>query len=173
MEKFYSKVIGTPVLVEEGFRPIASVQDIVMDPERGTVIAFVVDINKGKVIVPFDVLSWGDAIRVNDHASVVDSEDVLRVEEVQHSGVKVSGNKVETEEGKALGKVLDFSVNSKTMDIKKLYVGRTILGLVKFETRLIPAKNIVEILEDKIVVKDDEAVVKDEAEVAVGDVATL
>ncbi|MBL4694004.1 PRC-barrel domain-containing protein [Candidatus Gracilibacteria bacterium] len=171
MEKFYSKIIGTPILAEEGFRPIASVKDVVMDPERGKVIAFVVD--KGKVIVPFDVLSWGDAIRVHDHDAIVESEDVLRVKEVQDSGVKISGNKVETEEGKVLGKVLDFSVNSKTMEIKKLYVGRTILGLIKFETRLIPAKNIIEVLEDKIIVKDDMAVVREEEEVAVGDVATL
>ena len=63
------------------------------------------------------------------------------------------GYKVETEEGDYIGKVFDYSVETKTNALKKIFVAKNFLGLLRIDERIIPKKHIVEILPGKIVIK--------------------
>ncbi len=162
MERFYSKISGTPVMEDDAMRPLTTIKDVLIDSETGKVIAFIVNLSKNLIITPMDILSWHDAIHVHDRDSIIEGNEVLRVENVQKSGTRVIHNRVETKDGKYLGKVVDFSIDSHSMDLKKLYVAKGFLGLFRYESRIIPAKNIIEILPEKIVVKEDLAVIKQE-----------
>lgn len=148
---------------DDNLRPITTVKDVIIDPERGKLIALIVDSGRNLIITPMDILSWHDVIQVHDRDVIVEGSEILRVEAVQKSGVKFFQNKVENKDGKYLGKVVDFSIDTHLMDLKKLFVAKGFLALFRYESRIIPAKNILEVLQDKIIVKDDIAVVKQEA----------
>lgn len=173
MEKFFTKIVGTPV-VEEGFvRALTTVEDIIVDPETGKMLAFVVNHRKRQIITTNDVLSWRETLKIHTQDSIIEVGEVLRIDTIFKEQVHIFRNNVETKKGKYLGKVYDFSIDSNTFMLQKLYVARGFLALMRYESRIIPAKNILEILPDKIVVKDDLAVVKEEAQqkVALEDMA--
>ena len=164
MERLYKNILGTRVVGENSMRALTTVKGLVMDPERGTLLALVTSVSKHKVVVPFDILEWGDNVKVHDSDAIVDGDDILRLHEVMEQGTgEIFNKKVETEEGEALGRVVDFSIDGQTYDLQKLYVGKTILGMVRYGMLIIAAKNIVEILPKKIVVKAGPATVKEEA----------
>jgi uncharacterized protein YrrD len=145
----------------DSIRPITTVKDLVMDPESGKLIAFVVDINRKKIIVPMDVLSWHEILKIDSPHDIVALEEVLRVEEVIKSGRGLVRTRVESQDGAYIGKVIDFAVNSKTYDLNSIFVSKGFLGLLRYDSRVIRAKDIVEVLEDKIIVKENIKTVKE------------
>lgn len=172
MERFYSKIVGMPVLVDGSLRPITSVRDLVIDPDNGKVLAFVTDLVRNLVIMEIDVVKIGAAILIHDHNSVIEGQEVVKVDRIQQKGCRYIEAPVETESGEKLGKVYDLTVDLKQMKVKNLYVAKGFLGLVRYMSRIIPANQIVEVLEDKIVVKDSVVTVKDEEKMPIQDAAT-
>lgn len=173
VERFYSKIVGTPVYEDGGQRPITTVKDVVVDPEVGKLLAFVVNLNKSLVITPVDVLSWTEVIKVHNNDAIASSDEVLRVAQVMAKHVNIFHNKVYTKSGEYLGKVNDFSIDSNVMMLQKLYLSKGFLGLIRYQSRIISAKNILEILPDRIVIKDETPVKEamPEREVALDDMA--
>lgn len=175
MEKFFSRIVGMPVVEEGMMRPITTVKDVVIDPENGKLVAFIVDVSKNLVVVPFDILSWGDIIRISDEDAIVPGDDVLRVHAVQKKGIKFFRTNVVTKSGNNLGQVIDFAIDNKTFELRKLYVAKMILAMFRYNSRLIAASEILEILPDKIIVKDELRLIPEKAgankEVAASDLA--
>lgn len=173
MERLYSKIVGTQVYEDGGERPMTTVKDMVIDPEAGKLLAFVVNINKNLIITPVDVLSWTEVIRVHNHDAIVSADEVLRVAQVMAKHVSIFHNKVYTKSGEYLGRVNDFSIDSNVMMLQKLYLSKGFLGLIRYQSRIISAKNILEILPDRIVIKDETPIkeVLPEREVALDDMA--
>lgn len=161
MERFYTKIVGLPVVEDDSIRALTTVKDVVVDPERGKVLAFVVDVGRNLIITPMDVISWHDVLHIRSRDEIISGDDVLRIQTVQKRGGRIFHNRVETKDGKYLGKVVDYSIDSHLMDLKKLFVAKDIIGLFRYDGRVIPAKNILEILPEKIVVKEDLAVIKE------------
>lgn len=153
MEKLFSRILGTPVL-QDGLRPITTVKDVVVDPENGKVIAFVVNVNENRIISPIDVTEWkGDFLKVHPGEVMIEGDEVLRVDKVQREGIRIERNKVVSKDGMFLGRVYDFSVDTNAMAIKNLYVAKDILGLLRYEKKIIDWKEILEITAKKIIVK--------------------
>lgn len=172
MEKLYSDIIGTPVFEDDASRPFVSVKGVVLDPEmRGKLIAFLVNVARRRIISPVDVLSWGNVMKVHSRNDVTDAANVLRVDEVLKKGVKFFGAHVETEKDEKLGKVFDLGIDNKTFDLRRIFVAKSVLGIFRYENRIISAKDIVEVLPDKIVVKDGLGTVKEKAKATVKDMA--
>lgn len=161
MDRFYTKIVGLPVVEDDSLRALTTVKDLIVDPERGKVLAFVVDANRNLIIMPMDVISWHDVLHVHSRDVIIPGDDVLRVQTVQKNGGRVFGNRVETKDGKYLGKVVDYAIDSQLMILKKIFVAKGFMGLVKYDTRVIASKNILEILPEKIIVKDDMGTVKE------------
>jgi len=153
MERLFSNIIGTPVVDDDFKHPITVVRDVIIDPERGKLIALVVDVGRNLVIAPIDILAWGDTIRIPAHDAIVEGSDILRVAEVQKKNIGIFHSKVETKKKEYIGKVVDFSIDSHDLSLKKLYTAKDILGLVRYDSRIIPAKIIEQILPKKIIVK--------------------
>ena len=149
----YSRIIGMPVFASDSSRPICSVQDLILDPLSGAVIAFVV--GRGLIVTPSDVLSIKHSVLVRSNDDVLEASDVLRVQKVIDDGMGIMGKKVITSEGKVLGKIVDMTIDDKALILNKIYTARVILGLLQHDSRIIPAKNIVEVRADSVVVKDD------------------
>ncbi len=170
MEKMYSHILGTPVYEDDALRPVTSVKDVVMDPENGKMAALVVNINRALIITPIDIYSWGDTIKINNRENIISAKEVMRVEELLKRNVRIFGNKVYNKEGDYLGKVYDFTLDSSNFNLNKIYVSKTFFGLLKLSSRIIAAKNIIEILPEKIVV-NDLSTVKEESKVKAGEMA--
>ncbi|MEA2113058.1 MAG: PRC-barrel domain-containing protein [Patescibacteria group bacterium] len=66
---------------------------------------------------------------------------------------KIIGNKVFSQSGSYLGRVVDFSVNVLGQNIVKYYVSGDFLALIK-KPLIIDASQVIRIRKDKIIVKD-------------------
>lgn len=159
---FYSNIVGTFVFEDDSSRPVAVVKDLVMDPDRGVTIAFVLNQNKQLVVSPMDVISFKHVMKINSADNIVEASEILRVSEVLKSRRPISGAKVFTKSGEYIGKVFDFSIDAKTYDLNKIFVAKDILGLFRYNSLIIPAKNIVEVKSYKIIVKDARNTEKEE-----------
>ncbi|MFA6917378.1 MAG: PRC-barrel domain-containing protein [Candidatus Gracilibacteria bacterium] len=171
MERLFTNIIGTKVVDDDLKRPIALVRDVVIDPERGILVALIVNGNKNLVIAPVDILSWGDTIRIPAHDAIIEGHEIFRVAEVQKKGIKIFRNRVETRKNEYIGDVVDFSIDSNSLALKKIYTSKSFLGLIRYDHRIIPAKNIEEILIDKIIVKGNFQKVREESGVLLEELA--
>ena len=160
MERFYTKIVGTPIFEDDGLRPVTTIKDVVVDPETGKLVGLVVNSSKNLVITPLDILSWQDGMYISGRDAIIHGSEVLRLKKIQESGIRIFNNRVETQSGKYLGKVVDFSVDNNLFTIKKLYVSKGFLGLIRYDSKIIPYRNIIEILADKIIVKEDLMAIK-------------
>lgn len=143
-----------PVFVTESARPIYTVQEMVIDPVNGKIIAFVVDSRRKLVVTPIDVISIKHGLLIRDSDDVISYDDVLRVKSVVEEYGGFLHKKVETESGEVLGKVIDLSIDDRSFILNKIYTAKVILGFIQHDSRIIPAKNIVEVKDDVIVIKD-------------------
>lgn len=162
VEKLYTHILDTPIFEEDHLRPITTVKDLIVDPDSGKVLAIVVNLSKNLVITPNDMSSWGDVITVSSPDVIIDGAEIVRVDQVLKDGVKIFGNKVVTKKGEELGRVFDFAIDGSTLGLRKIFVAKGFLGLFRYAARIIPAKDIIEILADKIVVKASMQAVKEE-----------
>jgi len=171
MEKFYSNIVGMPVIEDDVFRAITTIKDVIIDPESGKVVAFSVDIRRNLVIAPVDIISIGEFLKIHSVESIAEGSDILRVDIVQKKGIKIIHNRVETKNNEYIGNVVDFSIDAKTFTLKRLFTAKSFLGLIRYDQRIILEKNIIEILPDKIIVKENLKTAKEEKRVSVEDLA--
>lgn len=161
MEKFYTKIIGSPVS-DDDVRPITTVQSVIMDPESGKLAALQVGYGKNMVVLPMDILSWQDIIKIHSHDSIIEANEVLKIDELMKKDIQIFRNRVESQEGDYVGRVYDYSIDPKSLSLKNLYIAKDILGLFRYNARIIRSKDIIEILKDKIIIKNDLETVKEE-----------
>jgi len=65
----------------------------------------------------------------------------------------IINNKVVTQSGQLLGKVIDFEINTLNQNIIKYYVQRDLIGFLK-KPLIINANQVIEIKKDKLIVED-------------------
>jgi len=162
VQKLYSQLVGMPVVdVHTGAR-LSSIKSLIIDPENGKILAFLLP--KDKIIVPIDVshLSNGLYIAHKDH--IISIDDVLRVSRVAKQNIHLVGLHVVTEKHKQdIGTVLDYEVDATHMALSKLYVAKSLM-LFHYQQRIIGWPSIIRITSTEIVVKEmPEVTVKEEA----------
>lgn len=153
MQKLYSELVGLPVFDEaSGRAPIAFIRDIILDPENGKVLAFMV--KRDHVIVAADVSRVHSGLHIQDRSDIIPLHDVLRIQEVYRMQIPVIGERVITEQKKVLlGRVIDYAIDTTTMSLLHLFVAKTFLFFY-FQEYVIPFRNIVQIKQKDIIVKD-------------------
>jgi sporulation protein YlmC with PRC-barrel domain len=148
-----SKAIGTLIFSSNQF-PVAILSGIILNPDDGKVVALQIYKKPGLIISPIDIISWKQVIKISDGDVMIPAEEVVRVNKIIEEERQFLDNKVYTKSGMYLGKVKDYSFDTEQLQLKKLYVTKTFLGLVHLASHEIPYKYILEVLEDKIIVKD-------------------
>jgi sporulation protein YlmC with PRC-barrel domain len=66
---------------------------------------------------------------------------------------EVIGNRVVTQSGQSLGRVVDFEIDTISQNIIRYYTQGDLLGFLK-EPLIINANQVIEIKKDKIIVED-------------------
>ena len=163
-----SKMIGMPVLSLHVGGAIASTNEAIIDPEDLRVIAYGLEgpIIKNDPEVG-DILSVDDVREVSATGLIVDSadrfvtrEDVIHLDEVMDLGFKLVGLKVVTQDGKKIGKISDYTLDSSTFMIYQLIVQRPFMSSLIDPELTINRSQIVEIDDFKVTIKHDKAQVK-------------
>lgn len=164
MQKLYSQLIGLPVFDEASASnsPLALIQNIIVDPESGKVLAFL--IKNHHIIVPVDVERLGSGLFIVDRDRIVPLDDVMRVHEVFKMHIGIIGARVITErEKRFLGRVVDYEIDTTHMVLTHIHVAKLFL-FFRFQERIISYRHIIRIDKHTVVVKDlKEFTVKEKA----------
>lgn len=163
-----SKVASMPVLSLHVGGPIAEIREAVIDPEDLKVIAYTLDgaIIKNDPEVG-NILDTQDVREISNSGLIVDSadrfttrEDVIRFDKVMDLGFHLVGLKVVTTDGKKLGKIVDYTLDSSTFMIYQLIVQRPFMSSLMDPELTINRSQIVEVDDFKVTIKHEKAQVK-------------
>jgi sporulation protein YlmC with PRC-barrel domain len=153
MEKFFSEILGTPIVSEAENAAIGRVWNMVLHPDNGQVVALSLNFEPKEIIVPLDIRGWYNEIIVSSSDVIIDRHEVLRVQQVLDMGRFFLGARVETSSGVSLGRVLDYAIDIEQLLLTKILVGKSFLGLFRYQQRLFSFQDIVEVKKDVIIVR--------------------
>jgi len=160
-----SHLLGKPVKSLDSESNIGLVENILIDPENGKLLAFLVRTGfifiKIKLLSPTDIAGLTpDFLVVHDSDSLILPEEIIKAKKVLDQKIFVLGSMVKTKRGKILGKCSDLWIESATNEVVKFYVKSTPLAGPLAEDRIIPIEKVIRITRSQIVVKDDVVKVK-------------
>lgn len=164
-----SKLDGFPILSIHMGMPIARVRKIIVNPHNLKILAF--ELNgpevggeNGTILKVDDVREFsGIGMIIDSSDEFVNPGDVIKLDEVLKLNFELYGLKVETKKGSKLGKVLDFVVDTESFKILQIVVQRPPLKAFMDPELLISTKEIVEVNDYKIIIKDEEQTLKKRA----------
>ncbi|MCQ2570799.1 MAG: PRC-barrel domain-containing protein [Candidatus Saccharibacteria bacterium] len=163
-----SKVSNMPILSLHVGGPIAEIREAIIDPEELQVVAYSLDgpIIKNDPEVG-NILDTQDVREISNAGLIVDSadrfttrEDVIRFDKIMNLEFHLVGLKVVTTDGKKLGKIVDYTLDSGTFMIYQLIVQRPFMSSLLDPELTINRSQIVEIDDFKVTIKHDKAQVK-------------
>ena len=163
---YNSKLIGTPILSMQAAGRVASIESSIVDPNSLKIIAFQVSApHAAKSNANF--LMTGSIREYSNLGCVIDSidelvepADVIKLNDVLGLGFNLPGLKVETKKGSKLGHIIDFTVTPDDYSVAQIIVKRPIIKSFLDPELTIPRKEIVEITDYKVIVKDEEKTIK-------------
>ena len=166
-----SRLLNYPVLSLHMGGPIAWVDAEVVDPEKLKIVAFYVggpivknDPEVGEILESRDVREFSNIGMIVDSEEVfVNQGDVTKLDKILSLNFSLMGLKVETKKGSKLGKIIDFVVDTETFMVHQLIVKRPVMKALLDPELIIPRKEIVEVNDYKIIVKDEEDKIRKKA----------
>lgn len=154
MEKYYLQSLGTSIVSAEGDK-LGKLKDIIFNPETGKICAFAVSSTAhGKVVSPIDVLRWNREIQIHDQFDIVPIDEINKLQKILDKNIIIINNKVYTKDGEYVGKVGNIGIESRLLTITCLIVAKRMAGVIQYDEKIIPAKDIIEITKSKIIIKN-------------------
>lgn len=167
---YASRLIGARVLSVQAGGAIAQVSEPIIDPDTLKIIAFRLSgplVNKS----PANILDVSSIREYSNYGIVIDNidelvapDDVVKIAKVLELNFNLIGLKVETKKGSKLGKVSNYTVTSDNFTTQQIIVKRPVIKSFVDPELTIHRKEIVEITDYKIIVKDEEKVIKARSE---------
>lgn len=150
------KLINLPVAAADEQSKIGEIADIIIEPENGRVLGFLVKtggiFGATKALSIVDIKDWDpNGIVTSSIDNLVSPDNIVRIKEVLDRHITILNMKAKTEAGKSLGKVENFLIDTETEMVAKYYL-RDLLG----NARVFPAETVVSIDKD-ITFADDVA----------------
>ena len=166
---YNSRLTGTPILSVQAGGPIGQISSSIVDPDNLQIIAFRLT---GPVINPDQNILDAKSIReYSEYGMVIDSvdelvssSDVIKIKQVLELNFDLLTLKVETKKGSKLGQIIDFTANADNFLVQQIIVKRPIMKRLVDPELTIPRKEIVEVTDYKIIVRDEEKTIKKRAE---------
>lgn len=159
MIREYRQIIGTPVLQQDDGSPLAVLNDIIIDPDSGKVMAFwvkPVNIPLSNAIIETDsILEWKKNIYIQDERQISDPADIIRISEVLERNTFFIGNRVQSEEGEKLGMVTNLTFDDRHFKLRQL-MSHKIFLFFAYQPRLFDYRAVISVNPDYIVVKNKE-----------------
>ncbi len=151
MHLLYSTALGTDVVDDGQHLVHGRVSELLVDPDRGGVVALEVSGGVGQrgVLQTQDILSWGHRVHVRSPEVIGPAEDIVRLQGILADPRRLIGQSIRTRSGVRLGRCKDFQFNTKTFTIDWILPWRFFL-----RGHPIPRSDILEVTKQAIVVKD-------------------
>ena len=163
-----NRLIGTPILSMQSASPIGTISNSIVNPDTFKIIAFYIDspiADKSTNIL--DTKSIREYSRygcvVDSIEELVNKTDVVKISQIIDLNFSLTGLKVETKKGTNLGKVIDFTITSEDFTIQQIIVKRPLIKSFSDPELTIPRKEIIEVTDYKVIVKDEEKTIKKKA----------
>jgi uncharacterized protein YrrD len=151
-----SKLIKLPVAAEDALSKVGQISQIMVDPENGRFLGFLVSTGflKDKLALGVnDISYWDPAGIITEHeTNLVKPSEIVRINNLLEREFDLMGLPAKTETGKQLGDVNDFLLDTETQVVIKYYL-KDLLD----QSRVMPAEKVVSI-DKEIIFTDDQAV---------------
>lgn len=164
-----NRLIGAPILSMQAAGQIASIESAIVDPDTLKIIGFKLSgplVAKSAANI-LDVSSIREYSRygciIDSADELVERDDVVKIKKVLDLNFELLGLKVETKKGSKLGRVSDFTVTDDNFTVQQIIVKRPALKALIDPELTIPRKEIIEITDYKIIIKDEEKTIKEKA----------
>lgn len=164
-----SRLISAPVLSVQAGGPIGKITSTIIDPNDLKIIAFRLEgplVNRQQNLL--DVRSIREysnyGFVIDDIDELIGPDDVIKISDILKLNFDLLNLKVETKKGNKLGKVQDFTVTSEDFIVQQIIVKRPAVKALIDPELTISRKEIVEITDYKVIIKDEEKVLKQKAE---------
>ncbi|MBR3132057.1 hypothetical protein IKG33_01450 [Candidatus Saccharibacteria bacterium] len=166
---YRSRLLNVPVLSVQTGAPVGFITEPIVNPDNLKIIAFRL---QGPLVDRANNLLAVESIReYSNLGMVIDSveeliadDDVVKISDILKLNFNLINLKVETKKGSKLGHVEDYTVTSEDFVIQQLIVKRPTLKSFLDPELTISRKEIVEITDYKVIIKDEEKVLKARAE---------
>lgn len=147
-------LINLPIASEEDQEKVGEIIDIVIEPENGRVLGFLVKaggmFSTVKALSVVDVRDWDpNGIVTRTFENIVEPKEIIRLNELYEKKIILLNMKAKTESGKSLGKVENYLIDTETEMVVKYYL-KDLLG----NTRVLSNDKVIEIT-DEVVFLDD------------------
>ncbi len=162
---------GLPICEHDNQECLATVFQPVFQPDTGHVEGFSVRVpgfarSRLEFLSSDDIGHWGLVIRIRHRDIISPLEERLRLREIVGSGRSILGQPIVTEQGRVLGRCADLQFETHFFQLEWLFPRRFWRwGLP------IPARDIVEVRPDAVVVRERQAGVAEASVPAVGQLA--
>jgi len=149
-----TKLIGLPVAAEDALSRVGAVKQIVIDPEDGQILGFLVAtgfFSPDQALSAMDIKYWDkNGLVTGYEENLVDVSEIVRMKAVVDKNINFLEMSAETASGKSLGQVEDLVIDTDTSSVVK-YCLRDMLG----KSRVLTSDKVVKI-DKKIIFMDDE-----------------
>ena len=166
---YASKIIGTKVLSVQAGGPVGVIEGIVVDPNTLKIVAFkvgggVVARSENFILDVNSIREYSTYGFVIDHIEeLVAPGDVIKIAKVLELNFDLAGLKVETRKKSKLGRIQDYTITSEDFTVQQIVVKRPVVKSFLDPELIISRKEIVEINDYKVIVKDEEKTLKERA----------
>ena len=152
-------IVNQPVMSLRTGGQVAVADKAIIDPNTLKIEAFyctdTIDKKKNLVLVYRDIRDVLPAgLVVDDHSVLSEASELVRLNSVLELDFELIGKSVVTENKQKLGKVNDYAVEPKSMMIKKLYVGQSLLKNFTGGSLSVDRNQIIEINNRRIIIKE-------------------
>ncbi len=157
MTKLLSDLIGMPIYEDSmPTRPVALIRDAIVDPENGSLIAFMT--HRRKILLLRDTRFFQSVFFVHSADDLLAQDEVIRVDKILQKCPSLLGLPVYTNKNNVfIGRIVDLELDITVGQLVNMYTSKLFL-FVRYDERILSAKNIVEIHSDRIIVKDTSAI---------------
>lgn len=166
----YSRLIGTPILSIQAGGPIATIKNAIIDPNNLKILGFNLEgplLNRTDTTI-LDIRSVREysqlGMVIDDIEELVAPDDVIKIQKVLELNFDLINLKVKTKKGTKLGHLIDYTVTSEDFVVQQIIVKRPLVKALVDPELTISRKEIVEITDYEVIIKDEEKTLKARAE---------
>ena len=158
MQKLITAIIGKKVFSVHDGAAVAEVVGWLINKDNFKVELLAVAVPKSKAhkyILPDAIrVSTDRQIIINSQEDITEADELVRQSKMIASKYKLVGSKVETQSGKKLGRVIDFSFDYNTFYIGKIQVVSRFPQRITRESFVINRSAVIEVQGNTVIVKD-------------------
>lgn len=154
---FNESINGVNVASVQASHRIGAVQKPIINPRNLSIIALYVETrmsSEPRVLFTSDVRSITPSGMIIDHdEQLMETEDLVRLKEIIDLNFVLVGKRVETEDGRRLGKVSRYIFDNESWLIMKLSVSQSLAKNFSSSGLIVSRSQIVKVTDSRIVVK--------------------